>query len=100
MAPATLPTSSAATVTATKPNAAASSVDVERPPRDRPRERHFERPRCRSPAIAAAEKPTAKTEVRMMAIGWMKPSAIEPGRLKMSPPPNLRELRRAASRSP
>ena len=39
--------------------------------------------------MAEAEKPTEKTDVRMMAIGWIRLSAIEPGRLKMSPLPNL-----------
>jgi hypothetical protein len=39
------------------------------------------------PATADAEKPTANTDVRMIAIGWMKLRAIEPARLNTSPPP-------------
>ena len=45
-------------------------------------------PRCRSPAIAAVANPTAKTDDRMIAIGWMKPMAIAPGSENRSPPPN------------
>ncbi len=45
-------------------------------------------PRWRSPATAATEKPTAKIEFSTSAIGWIVPSAIEPERLKTSPPPN------------
>ena len=44
--------------------------------------------------MAPAENPTENTDVRMIAIGWMKLSASEPGRLKMSPPPKLGELLR------
>ena len=45
-------------------------------------------PRWRSPATAAAAKPTAKIEFSTSAIGWMDPSAMEPDRLNTSPPPN------------
>ncbi len=45
-------------------------------------------PRCRSPATAAAANPTANTRLSPTAIGWTKPSATAPVRLKMSPPPN------------
>ena len=45
-------------------------------------------PRCRSPAMALAANPSAKTRFSPTAIGWTKPSATAPLRLKMSPPPN------------
>src|SRR3712207_8878946 len=40
------------------------------------------------PYTTLFRSPTANTDSSATAIGWMKPSAIDPVRLKTSPPPN------------
>ena len=87
-APRSAPRVNPAIVTATN-RAAASGERRVHGRRDNGRASRTSRvPRCRSPAIGVPANPTAKTRLSPTAIGWTKPSATEPVRLKTSPPPN------------